>query len=66
MSTVMPSSELFKRALAYVNDARQDNPDKHISSIVDEAAMRFNLSPADSETLHRLLKADAKPQGNAE
>ena len=62
MSTVMPHSELLKRALSYVNDAKQDNPDKHISAILDEAAMRFNLSPADGEALQRLFRPDPKPE----
>lgn len=62
MPTVMPHSELFKRALGYVNDARQDEPEKNISAILDEAAMRFNLSPAEGEVLQRLFKTEAKPE----
>lgn len=60
MSTIMPHSELLKRAVAYVNDARQDSPDKHLSAILDEAAMRFNLSPADGEALQRLFSPEPK------
>lgn len=62
MPTVMPSSELLKRALGYVNDARQDAPEKSVSKILDEAAMRFNLSPADAEVLQRLFTTEAKPK----
>lgn len=62
MPTVMPHSELLKRALGYVNDARQDDPGKPISIILDEAAMRFNLSPADGEVLQRLFKPESKPE----
>lgn len=65
MSTIMPHSELLKRAVAYVNDARQDSPDKHIAVILDEAAMRFNLSPADGEALQRLFKPEPESEAKA-
>lgn len=58
MATVMPQSELLRRAVKYVSDERADNPEKKLASIIDDASMRFNLSPLDSEALHRLFIQD--------
>lgn len=63
MPTIMPQSELLKRALAYINDAKQDEPGKKLAVILDEAAMRFNLSPIDAEALNRLFSQDDHSNG---
>lgn len=55
MATVMPQSELLRRAVKYVSDERGDNPEKKLAAIIDDASMRFNLSPLDSEALSRLF-----------
>lgn len=54
----MPHGELVRRALVYVNDTRKDYPGKPVSEILDEAAMRFNLSPLDGEALQRLFRSN--------
>lgn len=55
MATVMPQSELLRRAVKYVSDEQQDSPEKKLADILDDASMRFNLSPLDSEALNRLF-----------
>lgn len=55
MTTVMPQSELLRRAVQYVSDEKSDNPDKKLAAILDDASMRFNLSPLDGEALYRLF-----------
>lgn len=59
MPTIMPQSELLRRAVSYVNDAKSDSPEKTLAAILDEAAMRFNLSPLDSAALERLFSDQA-------
>ena len=61
MPTIIPHSELLRRAVAHVSDARAENPKKKLSEILDEACMRFNLSPVDGEALQRLFSSEAKP-----
>ena len=61
MATILPHSELLRRAVSYVNDTRNDSPERKLASIIDEAAMRFNLSPLDGEALQRLFSPDAVP-----
>lgn len=58
MPTIMPQSELLRRAVTYANETRIDNPQRAMADILDEAAMRFNLSPLDSEALNRLFSSD--------
>lgn len=60
MATIMPASELCRKAVAWIDTMRRDDPDRPLSSIVDEASMRFNLGPKDVEWLCRLLK-DSNP-----
>lgn len=55
MNTIMPQSALLKQAAAYVAEGKNEQPHKKLSEIIDEAAMRFNLSPLDSEALTRLF-----------
>ncbi|MDR0826925.1 MAG: hypothetical protein LBN33_03480 [Desulfovibrio sp.] len=56
MSTIVGQSELVRRAFMHLNDLVRDNPGKKVPELVDEAAMRFNLSPLDSEALYRMFK----------
>lgn len=55
MPTIITQNELFRRAVAYIGDQRRDHPEKSLHDVLDAAAMRFNLTPADYETLLRLL-----------
>ena len=58
MATIIPHSELLRRAVSHVNDARNDNPERKLADILDEACMRFNLSPLDGEALQRLFSSE--------
>ncbi|MGE4505840.1 MAG: hypothetical protein AB7D51_10870 [Desulfovibrionaceae bacterium] len=55
MSTIMPQSELARKALAWICEEREKPGAKPLAQIVDQAAMRFNLGPKDVEFLARLL-----------
>ncbi|MGE4553209.1 MAG: hypothetical protein AB7D57_08860 [Desulfovibrionaceae bacterium] len=56
MATIMPPSELCRKAVAWIDAARRDHPERPLARIVEEAAMRFNLGPKDVEFVNRLLK----------
>lgn len=54
MSTIMPQSELLRKAVAYVDETiKASCGDAH--AILDEAAMRFNLGPKDAEFLRKFF-----------
>ncbi len=60
MSTVMPQGEMIRKAAAYVAEQRKENPKKSLNAAIDEAGMKFNLTPLDSQALERLF-AEEKP-----
>jgi hypothetical protein len=53
--SVISQSELVRRALAYVIERRANTPDKSIANLLDEAGMRFNLTPLDTAALERIF-----------
>lgn len=60
MATVIPQSELVRKAAAYIAEQRAENPDKKLSTLLDEAGMRFNLNPLDAAALERLFSEGGK------
>lgn len=59
MSTIHPQGEALKKAIEWISEKRKENPDATPVRLADEAALRFDLSPKDSEFLLRFVK-----QGN--
>jgi hypothetical protein len=42
----------------YIGEMREESPGKPLSGLIDDAAMRFNLSPLDAEALLRLFASE--------
>ena len=63
MATVMPHEELVRRALQYISERRQASPELSFDALLDDASLRFNLSPRDQEALERLFRADTAGAG---
>ncbi len=55
MASIIPQSELVKKAVAWIDEHVQTN-EKSLLRIIDEAAARFNLSPKDVEFLTRFYQ----------
>jgi hypothetical protein len=60
MSSLLPPGDAVRKAAAFVAETRKAEPSRTLASILDEAGMRFNLTPLDGEALHRLF-SDAPP-----
>ena len=58
MATVIPQSELVKRAAVFIKDELAEHPEKSLSALMDEASMRFNLSPLEADALFRLFRKE--------
>lgn len=54
-SPLEPQGEDLRKAVRWVSDRRRDEPQAPIWKIVEEASVRFDLSPTDSEFLRRTL-----------
>jgi hypothetical protein len=59
MTTVIPQSELTKRAITWICEhyGAMDNPVTRRKAI-EEAAVRFNLGPLEEEFLERFFKGE--------
>lgn len=55
MSCIISQGELVRRAAAYVAEERKNHPDRPLHAVLDEAGMRFNLTPLDTQALERLF-----------
>lgn len=56
MATIMPHSQLVAKAVKYALAVLAEHPYKDLAELIDDAAMRFNLSPKESDSLLRLLR----------
>jgi hypothetical protein len=52
MSTIQPESEKLRQAVKWVSDQTLDNINKSIATPIQEAALKFNLSPKDEFFLY--------------
>jgi len=48
----------INRAISYINEKRQENPDMNIFSLISDAGARYNLSPKDEEFLASIFKKE--------
>lgn len=56
MATIVPHSHLVAKAVEYVLLKLSEKTQESLVSLIDDAAMRFNLSPVEAESLLRLLQ----------
>ena len=56
MATIKSGSEGLKKAIAWISEQRKDNPQKNVAQIAQEANIRFDLNPEDSEFVLRFVK----------
>ena len=54
MAVISPSAKV-QEAAKFINEQLNVNPGKSLSSLLDEAGMRFNLTPLDTESLQRIF-----------
>ena len=55
------ASNKVRDAAKYIIEKKKENPGADMHQLIDEAGMRFNLTPMDSEALTRIL-TEAKEQ----
>ncbi|MDY6910675.1 MAG: hypothetical protein SWC40_12170 [Thermodesulfobacteriota bacterium] len=62
MSTVMPEGETIRKAVKWVSDNLEEDPCRSVKKLVNEAIVRFDLSPVDSEFLIRFYCSKEEAQ----
>lgn len=53
---MQPEGESLRKAVKWVSDESLKNPDLPVVTLVDQACIRFDLGPDDSEFLMRFVK----------
>ena len=51
MATIIPKGEKVKQAVKWIAGERMEDKEKTINLLIQEAALRFNLSPKDEAFL---------------
>jgi len=51
MATIQPKGENIRQAVKWISAERLEDEKKEISLLIQEAALRFNLSPMEEEYL---------------
>jgi hypothetical protein len=54
--SIQPEGELLKRAVKWLSEQRKYHPEKRYFDLVNEACLKFDLSPKDTETLIKYTK----------
>ncbi len=56
--TIQPDGENIRKAVKWYSAERQERPEAPVLKLVDEACLKFNLSPKEAEYLDRLARGD--------
>jgi hypothetical protein len=58
MGTIQPKGEQLRQATKWISAERQENENRSIPQLIEEAALRFNLSPKDEEFLRSFYEGE--------
>ena len=58
MATVQPEGEDLRKAVKWISEERKYNPEAKPSKLIEEACLKFDLSPMDAEYLFNFLKKE--------
>ncbi|MBW2607134.1 MAG: hypothetical protein JRD05_05805 [Deltaproteobacteria bacterium] len=56
--SIQPEGEDLRKAVKWVSEERKLNPEVNLQKLVQEASLRFNLSPADGDFLARFVRQE--------
>ena len=58
--TIQPKGEDLRKAVKWVSEERKYNKEKKLNALIEEACLKFNLSPMDANFLLRTLREQEK------
>ncbi|MBW2240154.1 MAG: hypothetical protein JRF39_14265 [Deltaproteobacteria bacterium] len=53
--SIQPTGEDLRKAVKWISDKRKYNPEKELKTVIEEACVKFDLSPLDEDFLLRKL-----------
>ncbi len=54
--SVQPKGEKIKNAIKWISEEKKADPELNPINLADKAAIRFDLSPKDTDFLYRFVK----------
>jgi hypothetical protein len=58
MTTIQPEGENLRKAVKWISDERKYGPKKKTVKLIEEACLKFNLSPLDAEYLSKFVRGE--------
>lgn len=58
MTTIMPEGEAVRKAVKWISDNLKDDPDQSVQKLINQADLRFNLAPKDTEYLMNFYRKE--------
>jgi hypothetical protein len=58
--SIQPKGEDLRKAVKWVSEERKYNKEKELKALIEEACLKFNLSPIDADFLLRTLLKEEK------
>jgi hypothetical protein len=55
MASQLPEGEEIRRAIRWISEVRESQPDRKLSKLVEEAALKFDLSPQQTDFLYNFF-----------
>ena len=56
--SILPEGEELRKAVTWISEERQTDPEASLVKLIQSACMRFDLSPKDAEFLAQFYKED--------
>ncbi len=57
---IQPEGEELRKAVKWISEERKYNPGTSIKALIEDASVRFNLSPKEEDFLLRTLHEEKK------
>ena len=58
--TIMPQGEELRKAVKWISEMRQTEPETPDQKLVEQACLKFNLSPKDATYLGRWVRGETE------
>ncbi len=62
MATLQPKGETLRKAVRWISEQLEEDPDRAASALVQQASVRFNLTPRDEAYLASFYRS-TPPEG---
>ena len=49
--SILPEGEQMRKAIKWISDMRLENPEAKLGGLIDDACLKFDLSPKDADVI---------------